>query len=359
MPYPADYGGVIDVFFKIKSLFELGIEITLHCFEYGRVESKELEKYCKKVYYYKREMGFLKLLRRTPFIVNTRNSKKLISNLCLDNETILFEGLHSCYFMNNKALSNRKKIVRTHNIEHDYYSNLSKAETSFFQKIYFLLESRKLKRFEKVLEHASYIAAISKNDEIHFKKINPNTIIISAFHQNTTIEIQSGIGSFVLYHGNLGVAENYNAAVYLCNKVFTNSNIPFYIAGNNAPQLLIDCVKKFSHIKLIENIGTNDIIELIKKAQINILITQQATGIKLKLLAALFNGRFCVVNNEMIVNTGLENYCIVGNNEIELQELVQQYFEIPFSQTELNKRKSLENGMFSNEQNANKLFELI
>ena len=54
VPFPANYGGVIDVFYKIKSLHQLGIQITLHCFKYGRTEAKELEKYCKTVHYYKR-----------------------------------------------------------------------------------------------------------------------------------------------------------------------------------------------------------------------------------------------------------------------------------------------------------------
>ena len=36
VPFPANYGGAIDVFYKLKALHQLGIRITLHCFEYGR-----------------------------------------------------------------------------------------------------------------------------------------------------------------------------------------------------------------------------------------------------------------------------------------------------------------------------------
>ena len=46
VPYPANYGGVIDVFYKIKSLHEAGVQIHLHCFDYGRGNQPELEKYC-------------------------------------------------------------------------------------------------------------------------------------------------------------------------------------------------------------------------------------------------------------------------------------------------------------------------
>ena len=54
VPYPADYGGVIDVYYKIKALADQGVSIILHCYQYGRPEQKELEGLCEKVYYYPR-----------------------------------------------------------------------------------------------------------------------------------------------------------------------------------------------------------------------------------------------------------------------------------------------------------------
>jgi hypothetical protein len=359
VPYPANYGGVIDVFYKIKALHNGGVKIILHCFEYGREHASELEKYCEVIFYYKRQMSFLNLFKRNPFIINTRCSKELISNLLQNDDPILFEGLHSCFYLKDERLKNRKKIVRTHNIEHDYYANLSKVEKGFFQKIYFALEARKLKRFESVLQYASCIAAISKNDDLHFKSRNKNTVIVSAFHQNETININVELGNFVLYHGNLGVSENYNAAIYLCEHIFANTEIIFVIAGNNAPTLLKDVVKKYPNISLQENLSTESIITLINKAQINLLITQQATGIKLKLLAALYNGKHCIVNNEMIVNTGLEEFCIIGNTDDELIEQITILISKPFTNKDIEKRKRLENSMFSNLNNVKKLIDLL
>jgi hypothetical protein len=57
VPYPPDYGGVIDVFNKIRWLSEIGVGIYLHVFTYNRPADKELEKYCEKVFYYKRKTG--------------------------------------------------------------------------------------------------------------------------------------------------------------------------------------------------------------------------------------------------------------------------------------------------------------
>ena len=56
MPFPADYGGAIEEFYKIKSLYLCGVKVYLHCFIYGdRERQDELEMYCEKVYYYERK----------------------------------------------------------------------------------------------------------------------------------------------------------------------------------------------------------------------------------------------------------------------------------------------------------------
>ena len=81
IPYPANYGGVIDVFYKLKALSALGVKITLHCFKYDRQPAKELETLCQKVYYYPRKMLGSHLLGFYPFIVGSRKSEQLVENL--------------------------------------------------------------------------------------------------------------------------------------------------------------------------------------------------------------------------------------------------------------------------------------
>jgi len=119
VPYPPNYGGVIDVFYKIKSLNELGIKVHLHCFEYGRAEARVLESICEKVHYYKRSMQKRYLFNPLPFVVVSRTSEKLSQNLLRDKHPILFEGLHCCFLLNDNRLNDRLKIARSHNIEHD------------------------------------------------------------------------------------------------------------------------------------------------------------------------------------------------------------------------------------------------
>ena len=57
IPFPPNYGGVIDVFYKIKALSELNCKIFLHCFYSERKGHKTLHQYCEKVFYYERDMS--------------------------------------------------------------------------------------------------------------------------------------------------------------------------------------------------------------------------------------------------------------------------------------------------------------
>ena len=91
VPLPANYGGVIDVFYKIKALTSLGVKIHLHCFEYGRSKSNELEDLCEEVHYYHRKTTRGYLFRRRPFIAVTRSSEELVQRLLQDEYPILFE----------------------------------------------------------------------------------------------------------------------------------------------------------------------------------------------------------------------------------------------------------------------------
>lgn len=122
IPFPANYGGAIDVFHKIRCLHKNGVKITLHCFQYGdRIPSKELETLCEKVYYYQRNTSFLNQLSLLPFNVTSRVSSELKQNLVQNDFPILFEVLHSCYLLNDPDLKHRKKLFRHSNIEHDYF----------------------------------------------------------------------------------------------------------------------------------------------------------------------------------------------------------------------------------------------
>jgi glycosyltransferase involved in cell wall biosynthesis len=344
VPYPPNYGGVIDVFYKIKKLHEAGIKIILHCFIYDRTEAKELENYCYKVYYYKRNTGILSALSVNPFIVQSRKSNELLANLTKDNYPIVFEGIHTCYYLSHPLLKNRKKIYRESNIEHIYYYHLFKAENNVFKKIYFIIEAIKLYFFQHKLKYADEILVVSKEDAYYLADKFPGKEIkyIPSFHAYDSLNYSDVDGGYVLYHGNFSVAENTLAASYLIDEVFSQlPNYKFVLAGLNPPEKLKKKVKNFANIQLISNPDDSQMQRLISEASINILITFQATGLKLKLLNVLFSGKHCIVNKNMLVGTDLHKVCIIADNKEEMIKAIQKYINIPFTKNDMKEREKI------------------
>jgi len=359
VPYPPDYGGVIDVFYKIKSLHKLGVRVHLHCFEYGRRGSEELKNICESIHYYPRRTAKSQLFNTYPYIVLSRESEELKKNLLKNNFPILMEGLHSTRLLGDPDFAKRKMIVRTHNVEHEYYENLAKVESNIFKRYYFYNEAGKLLKYEPALNNASAIAAISPNDTAYFSSKYKHVHYITAFHPHEKVTCRPGRGEYIFYHGNLAVGENNEAALYLVNKIFDDVTYPLIIAGSKPSDELKKSVRGKSHIALYDDLSHDGIQEHIADAQCNILPTFQSTGIKLKLLSALFAGRFCIVNKPMVENTGLESLCIIANTPQALKEKIKSVFEKEFTERERKKREEILLKDFSNEQNAKKLLKIL
>ncbi|MBI1184201.1 glycosyltransferase [bacterium] len=359
IPFPPDYGGVIDVFYKIKALHKLGVKITLHCWQYGgRKEQAELHKYCEKVHYYRRNRFMNPFSGPLPYIVKTRVSDELVANLNADNAPVLFEGLHTTAPLFFDQLPKRFTIIRNHNIESDYYRLLSEKENRPFKRTYLRQEARLLAQYEAILEKANVVAAISETDHEALKG-RCNSLYVPAFHSNEKVDIIAGSGSYCLYHGNLAVAENDESALYLVREVFSKTEAKLVIAGNKASKQLREACAEKPNVDLLEHLPVARFDELIQHAGLNVLPTFQPTGIKLKLLNALYKGRFCVANEAMIGNSGLSELCHVANTAAEFVDKIEMLLGKPFTEKDIANREEVLVEKFSNTCSAQLLVDQL
>ena len=104
VPFPPDYGGVIDIYYKLKALKNMGYETWLHTFQYDRSRAEQLNEVAARVSYYPRHRSVIRQLSHIPYIVSSRHCSKLLDDLLSDNAPILFEGLHCCAFLSDKRL---------------------------------------------------------------------------------------------------------------------------------------------------------------------------------------------------------------------------------------------------------------
>ena len=363
IPYPVNYGGLYDLFYKLPALQQQGVHIHLHCFYTNALtEQKELNKYCTTVDYYERGNSLQFVSSGLPYIVESRRSEALLENLLQDNYPIFMEGVHCTWPVMDKRFNNRKLFVRMHNVEYKYYEHLYHCASNLKKKLYYWLESKLLKKYEHDLAGkatAYWPVSVADTDIFRHEMHYQHADYIPLFLPEWTIQCLKGTGLYCLYHGKLSVDENEYAALWLLKNVFNNIDIPFMIAGKDPGSKLLDEIEKHPNAYIIANPDEEQMQDIIFKAHINILPSFNSTGIKLKLLNALYNGRHCVVNNDMIKDTGLKDACHVVNTASEFKEIIQQLYHQPFTEEETQLRKKILHHQFSNTANAQQMVGYI
>lgn len=365
VPYPPNYGGIVDVYYKLKTLHQVGGKIIYHCFYYDghNPPHEELKKYCEEIHYYPRKKRIWKLLfSRLPYVIASRDNKAILKRLLKDDYPILFDGIQTCYWMNNRSLKNRKKIFRANNIEHAYYAGLALWEQSKIKKIYFKLEAKKLARFESNLKDVNGILCVAKMDIPHFETYAKTHHIPPFFHSIGKIEhLQEHTIKQVLFQGNLSVKENEHAALFILKEVAPLTEIPIVIAGKNPSSILSEAIEKANlpHVRLIDTPSLEEMDDLIKNSRINLLMTFQQTGIKLKLLHALESGRHIIINDKMDDSGIFTAMCHTENTPHDIANRINQLINIPFT-SELKHERDLKFAeYYNNEQNAKNILSII
>lgn len=351
-PNPPDYGGAVEVFYKLKALHALGVKIDLHLFTYGsRKDYEILYEFCEKVYYYKRPLSVKSLMSVNPFIVKSREHPELLKNLIRNPSPILFEGLHTCAYLHRKELKAHFKMVRTHNVEHDYYKGLSKSSSNLLKKRYFKSEANKLRRFEPQLSHADLILALTRKDATHFQKYGETRWIPPFGKLFPKVE---KIDDYVLFHGNLAVAENYEAAKLLVENVFAHIDSKVIVAGKSPRPSLVSAIEKVDKIQLIANPSQQEMERLVIQARCHVLYTQQNTGIKLKLVHAVQTVGHIVMNEDMLFDNKFSCEVELAHNWEEMIAAIKKCM-----QSDSPKSRDGLRALFDNKKNAMQILNAI
>ncbi len=364
VPWPADYGGAIDMMNRIMMLKKLEIKIHLHYFSYNeRGTPNELNQFCESIHVYERKKAHNELFSKLPYIISSRINDELINNLQKDNYPILLEGLHCTGVLPHLDLAKRKVVVRMHNEESIYYKELARSETSLLKKLYFIRESHLIKKYNHQLPDECVYVCVSSEDihtlvnDYHLHQVK----FVPTFPAWQKVSGEEGMGTLCLYHGNLAVPENEKAAMWLLQNVFNNIRKPFVIAGKKPSKRLQKMAHLYQHTCLVADPSETEMNDLIRKAHINVLpcFNKNITGIRLKLLHALFEGRHCVVNDPMVKGTGLEAACHTGTTANAFASIITQLYHQPFTNEEIALRKKLLGSTYDNEKNSQQLITYL
>ncbi|MCC8145469.1 MAG: hypothetical protein LIO93_03305 [Bacteroidales bacterium] len=363
VPYPNSFGSIVDVYYQIKALSESGVKIILHSFGEERAHNEALKQFCEETHYYKKENGVKVMFNRLPFIVYSRKTNTLLNNLLKNDYPILFEGIHTCYYLDHPKLKKRLKLVRAHNIEYIYHGSVSKNTDSLLKKGYMYLESLRLKKFELKLRHADYILPVSTTEAGYFQHRyeDEKIILVPLFHKNSRMEITKEYKSYVLFQADFNEDWNRKVAHFLIDKVAKkDEKIPWVIAGMGIDESIYKAASKVSNVELKTNLKPDELDKLIQEASINLLITTQWSSVKMKLVDTLYRAHYCLANKRMVDGSGLDSLCVpVTLKAPLLLKKIQEYLYNDFPETEIKERQNLLNRLYNNATNARKIIDLL
>lgn len=329
VPFPANYGGAIDVWNRITALKRAGVRIHLHCFVYGVfLHQPILEEYAEKVFYYPRVKWSALFLPGQPYIVTSRKSKELLKTLNADRSPILFEGIHTTGFAGE--LKGRKLLLRAHNIEHQYYAELAN-QCKGVKSLIFRRESLCLRDYERSLAgRFDMVFAISPTDHAWYVAHGARTIYLPPFHGYDEVDILTGRGDYLLYQGDLSIQINQDALFDLLRKIPADQPYQIVAAGRAGDRAFEHKLSGFPNLRREADVTQEKMIDLIRNAQLILVHGLHGAGMKLKVFPALYHGRFVAATDNSRTSTSLDNALHFYHPD-ELGTIIKSYWPQAFS----------------------------
>ncbi|HET7899083.1 MAG TPA: glycosyltransferase family 4 protein, partial [Flavisolibacter sp.] len=226
------------------------------------------------------------------------------------------------------------------------------------KKIYFRRESHLLRRYQTRFNKEVKLACLSETDQRSLEKRYGyhHAFFLPCFLPWQQLKSREGKGDYLLYHGNLTIAENEKAARWLIENLADHLPQTLVIAGKGISKKLQATAARYSTVRLINHPPEDELNALIRDAHIHLLPSFNQTGVKLKLLNAVLNGRFCITNEEGVKGSGISECLHIKNTADEWIATINELWPRPFSPVDMEKRKSVLD-VYNNNRNAHLLSE--
>lgn len=220
------------------------------------------------------------------------------------------------------------KFLTHHGVESYMIRRRMINEKSYLKKIYFLMESYKLRRFEKNNCSKFEMNIMVSNDDKHMlKNISPtanievvengvdvNYFLPKTIHSNT---------NRLIFAGRLDQYSNMDAVLHFCMNVWPLikerfPRIQFTIIGNNPPQKLLEIAKNDKRIEVLGYV--DDVRPFFSKATVSVCPIRDGGGTRIKILDAMAMGM-------PIVSTtiGCEGIDVTPGNDVLISNTPEEF----------------------------------
>ena len=204
---------------------------------------------------------------------------------------IVFESIFSVVYLNHLILNkNIKTILRTHNIEHKIWLDLSSNTTNVIKKILYYFLSFQIEIIEKnITKKIDNIITISETDSEYFKTKYP----LKTKYIPVTFDIEQNhtkkIARSIVHLGSMDWKPNIEGINWFINYVYPlikNDNIKIFVAGKKMPNKLLETKYKNLFIEgKVENAK-----KYISNKQILFVPLFSGSGIRIKILESMALG---------------------------------------------------------------------
>lgn len=351
-----------DTVHTIRACTAAGIEVHLHCFQHRYEEQTVPEDLCHTVCYYKRNTGQRGMEWFLPYGVSSRSSPALIEALNQDEHPVLFVGLFSVHpLLQTQFNKNRKILVRFNRLESRYYADLAKITPSGIRKFSYTLERLRCRLLEKKIIQSHTIVASSQSllDRIEHKSKHHSVSVVPEFRGVSMAHFEEGNGGFCLFQGNFAERENEYAAHWLLEHVFNTVDIPLVIAGNSPSTTLEQAAHLRMHTCLVANPSEKELMDLIKKAQVNLFPTFVSSESQLGMLKSLSLGRHVLTNPKAVRENNLANVCEVAADPETFCQAIRILFEKEYTAAQKKLREASLSTQFRDSENLHHLLNML
>lgn len=312
IPYPANHGGRVDVWERLKLLSSLGHEITLVVTSSEPVRADNLaviNSFIDTFIQIPRQKRIADLFSLLPFQATSRHALRTYDFHNRSYDVLLLEGSYCAPILDNPTLKVPRIIQRIHNDEPTYFRNMAKA-SSFPQSLYYVTEAMKFRRFERtVAARCEQLWYISAKEFQKARGLHPRSIFLPPVVDLPATPRHASPSGRVLYVGSLFMPNNRDGLEWYMGFVHPHlRHRPDYklvIAGNSRGQPLTWLTDGPFGADVEVHDSPANLAPLYEDASIFINPIRYGAGVKIKTLDGIKNGLPIVTTSTGNEGTGL------------------------------------------------------
>jgi len=307
-PYPPDSGGKIDTYNNLFLLSKNFDVILIYLEEKSKYEDAfKYKTGIKDIYNFPLDVRnrfwsiILNLFSRNPYTVKKYHSKEIyrkIKDLIKkENISVLFlDHLHVAFYgeLAKKDFPSIKILLREHNVESEFWQRMYLEEKSFFKRLYFKIQAKKILDYEKnIVKIFNKCLIISKRDEEILHNICkqaktvavPTAINLNEYKKYWALD---PVPFSIIFVGDYSWPPNTKGILWFLEEVWprVKNNFPevkIFIVGRNPT----NAMKKYLSQDVIITGEVKSVKEWIARASIFIAPLFSGAGIRIKILEAM------------------------------------------------------------------------